>query len=80
MNDLTEDQKRALSAFRKRVKINQREDDSKLGRSKLTGQHTQVVAIRPPVGFPAEVWQELKEKGYLKDDGGGFYALVPGKN
>lgn len=80
MNDLNDDEKRAYSAFKKRVKINQREDDSKLGRGHLTGQHTQVTAIRPPVGHASEVWQSLKEKGYLKDDGGGFFALVPGKN
>lgn len=79
MNDLNDDQKRALSAFKKRVKINQREDDSQVSRGHLTGQHTKVVAIRPPVGFAAGVWEELKTLGYLKDDGGGFYALVPGK-
>ena len=79
MNDLNEDQKRAYKAFKTKVKINQREDDSKVGRSKLTGQSTKVVAIRPPTGFPTTVWEELKEKGYLKDDGGGFYAPVPGK-
>ena len=79
MNDLNDDQKRAFKAFKNRVKINQREDDSKLGRSKLTGQPTQVTAIRPPTGFAPEIWRELIEKGYLKDDGGGFYAMVPGK-
>ena len=80
MNDLTDDEKRAFSAFKKRVKINQREDDSQVTRGHLTGQSTKVTAIRPPVGFPAEVWQQLKEKGYLKDDGGGFFAIVPGKS
>lgn len=76
MNDLTDDQKAAFKAFKQRVKINQREDDSRLGRSPLTGQQTKVFAIRPPGGFPAEVWQELKAKGYLKDDGGGFLSIV----
>lgn len=79
MNDLNDDQKRALSAFRKRIKINQREDDSQVTRGHLTGQPTKVLAIRPPPGFPATVWEELKVKGYLQDDGGGFYKLVPGK-
>ena len=27
----------------------------------------------------ADTWEELRAKGYLKDDGGGFYQLVPGK-
>lgn len=79
MNDLNDQQKSALKAFKKRIKINQREDDSTIGRSKLTGAHTKVVAIRPPVGHPPEVWRELVEKGYLKPDSGGFYELVPGK-
>jgi hypothetical protein len=79
MNDLTDPQKSALKAFKKRIKINQREDDSSLGRSPLTGQRNKVVAIRPPVGHPPTVWQELVEKGYLKPDSGGFYELVPGK-
>lgn len=79
MNDLNDDQKRAYKAFKNRVKINQREDDSQVTRGHLTGQSTKVTAIRPPPGFPATVWGELREKGYLKDDGGGFYVMVPGK-
>ena len=79
MDDLTDPAKHALKAFKKRIKINQREDDSRLGRSPLTGSHTKVMAVRPPPGHPPEVWNELREKGYLKDDGGGFYLLVAGK-
>ena len=79
MNDLNDAQKSALKAFKKRIKINQREDDSAIGRSKLSGQRTQVVAIRPPAGHAPEVWQELVDKGYLKPDSGGFYELVQGK-
>jgi len=79
MNDLNDDEKRALKAFRKRVKINQLEDDSKLGRSPLTGAKSQIVAIRPPAGFGAEIWEAIADKGYLKRDSGGFYELVPGK-
>ena len=59
--------------------IPQLEDDSKLGHSPLTGAKSQVVAIQPPTGFGREIWEELAAKGYLKNDGGGFYQLVPGK-
>jgi hypothetical protein len=38
-----------------------------------------VTAIQPPHGFGREIWEELVEKGFLKNDGGGFYQLVPGK-
>jgi hypothetical protein len=74
-----EDLKKALKAFKKRLKLTQLEDDSKLGHSPLTGAKSKVVAIQPPMGFGREIWVELSEKGYLKDDGGGFYQLMPGK-
>jgi hypothetical protein len=79
MNDLTEDQKKALKAFKKRLKMNQLEDDSRLGHSPLTGAKSKIVAIQPPSGFGRPVWEELADKGYLRRDSGGFYELVPGK-
>jgi hypothetical protein len=71
--------KKAFKAFKKRLKMTQLDDDSKLGHSPLTGNRTQVLAIQPPSGFGREIWEELVAKGFLKNDGGGFYALVPGK-
>jgi hypothetical protein len=79
MNDLTEDQKKALKAFRKKLKSQQLEEDSKLGRGHTTGPRTSVVAIQPPFGFAREVWGELVGKGYLQPDGGNFYKPVAGK-
>jgi hypothetical protein len=74
-----EDMKKAFKAFKKRLKMTQLEEDSKLGRSPLTGAKSTIVAIQPPLGFGKEVWEELANHGYLKRDGGGFYQLVPGK-
>jgi hypothetical protein len=74
-----EELKKALKAFKKRLKLTQLEEDSRLGHSPLTGAKNKITAIQPPVGFGKEIWLELKEKGYLKDDGGGFYQLMPGK-
>ncbi len=71
--------KKALKAFKKRLKLTQLDEDSHLGRSPMTGAKSQVVSIQPPTGFGREIWEELTEKGFLKRDGGGFYALVPGK-
>lgn len=79
MNDLSEDQKKALKAFKKRLKMHQLEEDSKLGRAKTTGARNSIVAIQAPLGFPREVWSELQAKGYLSHDGGNFYKLVAGK-
>ncbi len=79
MNDLNEDQKKALRAFKKRLKMNQLEDDSRLGRSPLTGAKTTILAIQPPSGFGRATWEELADKGYLRRDSGGFFELVAGK-
>ena len=79
MNDLNDDQKKALKAFRKKLKSQQLEEDSKLGRGHTTGPRNTVVAIQPPAGFPREVWGELVQKGYLQGDGGNFYKAVAGK-
>jgi len=68
--------KRALAAFRKRLKANQLEQDSKLGRSPLTGKKETITAIRPPSGFGTEIWQQLADLGELRYDGSGFYELV----
>jgi hypothetical protein len=74
-----DEKKKALKAFKKRLKLTQLDDDSKLGRSPLTGSKSQVLSIQPPSGFGREIWEELATDGFLKSDGGGFFALVPGK-
>lgn len=79
MPSTEEDQKKALKAFKKRLKMTQLDEDSRLGHSPLTGSKTQIVSIQPPAGFGKEIWEELAEKGFLKRDGIGFYELVPGK-
>ncbi|MBV8781410.1 MAG: hypothetical protein JO353_08435 [Phycisphaerae bacterium] len=74
-----DEKKKAMKAFKKRLKLTQLDDDSKLGRSPLTGSKSQIVSIQPPSGFGREIWEELADAGFLKRDGGGFYALIPGK-
>ena len=74
-----EERRKALKAFKKRLKLTQLDEDSKLGHSPLTGSKSSVVAIQPPAGFGREIWEELADQGYLKRGGGGFYELVPGK-
>jgi hypothetical protein len=74
-----EELRKALKAFKKRLKLTQLDDDSRLGHSPLTGSKSKVVSIQPPTGFGKEIWEELADKGYLKRDGVGFYELVPGK-
>ncbi len=75
-----DDMKKALKAFRKRMKMTQLDEDSRLGHSPLTGAKSKIVSMQPPAGFGNEVWEELANKGFLKRDGVGFFELVPGKS
>ena len=71
--------KRALKAFRKRVKLQQLDEESQLGGGPFSrGQHSSVVAIQPPNGYPAEVWEELARQGRLRDHSDGFFELLEG--
>ena len=80
MPSTEDDRKKALRAFKKRLKLTQLDDDSKIGgKSHLTGARSTVVSIQPPSGFGREIWEELADAGFLKNDGGGFYQLLPGK-
>lgn len=69
--------KRALKAFRKRLKLTRLNEESKLGRSPLSsGKASAVVAIMPPRDYPPSVWEELVRQGKLRRAGGSFYELV----
>lgn len=74
-----EECKRALKAFKKRLKVMRLDDESRLGHSPLSGGGAKIMAIQPPVEFSREVWEALADQGFLKRDGRGFYELVPGK-
>jgi len=70
--------RRAMNAFKKRIKLTRLDDESRLGRGALTGgKDSGLVAITPPSQFPEAVWEELVNRGKLKRAGSGFYALVP---
>lgn len=69
--------KRALGAFKKRLKLTRLDQESKLGgrRPTTSGKKSDIVGIVPPTDFPPAVWQELARQGRLKSVGGGFYTL-----
>ena len=69
--------KRALGAFKKRIKAIRLDDESRLGHGPLSGSRREkVVSIQPPPGFGRAVWEELADLGYLKRDTVGFYELT----
>jgi len=70
--------RRAMKAFKKRLKVMRLDDESKLGGGPLSsGRDSGLVAIRPPDTFPQEVWDALVAQGRLEEEGHGLYAIVP---
>lgn len=74
----TEDElKKAMKAFKKRLKLTRLDSDSKIGHGPMSGSgKEQIISMQPPSGFGREIWEELADKGLLKRDGIGFYQVV----
>ena len=70
-----ENLRRAMKAFKKRLKLTALDEDSRLGRGALSGGPKGVCAIQPPNQFPIEVWEELKRQGKLRSSGHGLYEI-----
>lgn len=76
-----DDLKKALKAFKKRLKVTRLDAESNLNyRPTSTGKDSGIVAIMPPVQFPQAVWDELVKQGKLKPAGHGTYELVDESN
>jgi len=76
--DLTNPQylKRAMKAFKKRLKVMRLDDESSLGGGPFSsGRDSSIVAIQPPRQYPQEVWDKLVELGRLRRSEGGLYEL-----
>ena len=68
--------KAALKAFRKRLKLTQLDDQSRLGVGPMSsGRASGIVAITPPDQYPQAVWDELVRQGKLRRSGSGQYEL-----
>lgn len=68
--------KRALKAFRRKLKNYRRDDESKLGAKFVTaGRSSGISAITPPKEFPMAVWNRLAELGRLKKSGSGTFEI-----
>jgi hypothetical protein len=69
--------KAAFKAFKKRLKLTQLDEESKIAGGPLSkGKGPEIVAITPPSQFPQAVWDELVKRGKLKSAGGGMYEIV----
>jgi len=72
-----EDLKRALQAFKKRLKLMRLDEESKFGVGPMSGSRpSSIVAITPPNQYPRAVWDALVELSRLKKASQGQYELV----
>jgi len=71
-----EELRKAMKAFRRRLKLTKLDHESKLGHSPLTtGKDAAFDSILPPSGFDEDIWRVLVERGQLEELGYGFYRL-----
>ena len=69
--------KKAMKAFKKRLKLSRLDAESALGRGAMTGGgHSGIVSITPPHQYPKAIWEELVRKGRLKYVGQVLYEIV----
>lgn len=71
--------KRAMKAYRKRLKITVLDAESSIaGGPMSSGRRSTIVGITPPERYPRAVWDELVRQGRLLSSGrGGTYELPP---
>ncbi len=73
-----EELKRAMKAFKKRLKLMRLDDESRMGGGPMSsGNKSGIVGIKPPKQFPPEIWDELVRRGRLNKLGHGLYEIVP---
>ncbi len=69
--------RKALKAFKKRLKLARLDDESGLGHGPTSGgKSSGIVAVMPPNQYPKAVWDELVARGRLKYAGQGLYQLA----
>jgi hypothetical protein len=68
--------RKAMKAFKKRLKLARLDDESRLGHGAMTkGGRSGIEAIQAPGEFPQAVWDELVKQGRLRYAGYGLYEL-----
>ena len=67
--------KAAFKAYKKRLKLTQLDDASRIRRDDGAGGHSSIAGITPPDQYPKAVWEALADQGKLRLAGHGTYAL-----
>lgn len=69
--------KRAMKAYRKRLKLARLDDESSGSRNPLSkGEESSILGVKPPEQYSAEIWARLIEQGRLRDGGYGLLELA----
>ncbi len=69
-----EELRRAMKAFKKRLKLTRLDADSGLGVGPMSGGRSSgIVAIMPSAQYRQAIWDELVARGRLKASGHGLY-------
>jgi hypothetical protein len=69
--------KKAVKAFRKRLKLVRLDEESRIGGAFSKGERSGVTGVVPPDSYPRDVWAELVRVGRLLDVGHGVLELPP---
>ncbi len=73
----SEELRKAMKAFKKRLKLSRLDAESGLGRGAMSsGTRSGIISITPPHQYPKAVWDELVRRGRLKYVGQGLYERV----
>ena len=76
-----ENLRRAMKAFKKRLKLMRLDDESGLGiGSGPKSREAGITAVTPPDRYPQAVWDKLVELGKLRKASHGLYQLQPQDN
>ena len=67
----------AMKAFKRRLKLTQLDDSSRIGHGPMSsGQGSSIAGITAPNQYPRAVWEELVKQGKLKHAGHGTYSIA----
>jgi hypothetical protein len=69
--------KRAVKAFRKRLKLARLDEESRIGGAFSKGEQSSITGVEPPIQYGPDVWAELVRVGRLLDGGHGMLELPP---
>jgi hypothetical protein len=69
--------KKAVKAFRKRLKLVRLDEESRIGGAFSKGERSGITGVAPPDAFGPEVWAELVRVGRMLDVGHGVLELPP---